>query len=720
MKTNRFLLLILTAFLGLAIVRDVFGANVAIKDIATTSVLPATNDFTVTDGATYGTRKVAMKGLTFLTTTRVTLAALSITGAADGTGVLVLGATAAGDGGGSSYFWSAASAATPNGDTVIQPASLPATGRWLKAVGSVGFPGVSTLGGVLSNAGLAHKFVSSINTDGTVTLTQPAASDITGLGSMAFQNSSGVAITGGTIEALSSLGNVTPIVNAGITNLNVGSGLHILTGAGLVLDPGAGFSRNANSGVGSYISFNQTSVGSWQIGSKPTTGEFTFNGIVSDSFKINYTTGAATFTTLAASSNTNLRTTKGSLHLTINVKDFGAIGDGSADDTAAINSAIAALTNYSQLFFPAGTYKITGSLTGLTGLNNVRIFGENARIFSNVTGAAGNTFVADATCSFIDFDHLSIVGSATVRGSGIHIRLYSSYSSVTNCYLQGCSDFAIHCNNVYCRIENNTIVAPLGDGIHFGEAKNFVCVGNNISGTGDDGIGIVADTAGLNPERGVVVGNNIFNSASAGIRIDEANDMLVANNSIQTTVGAGIEVNRYLSTTFYSGRIHIKSNKLVNTQTTLGPRGAIIIDFVTESSVTENEIYDPANGAGISFLDFNDLTIRGNTVRGSPSRAISSDDTTTANVAASWFGLMIDANVIQWNQANEAIYIVPASGKTIFNVIVTSNIGNQLPVANWIYYDRVTTGKVGNNTSRDGRAIAAGGTVTGVTTFNNN
>lgn len=42
-----------------------------------------------------------------------------------------------------------------------------------------------------------------------------------------------------------------------------------------------------------------------------------------------------------------------------NVKDFGAVGDGVADDTAAIQSAI---DNGNTLYFPEGTYKITSSL----------------------------------------------------------------------------------------------------------------------------------------------------------------------------------------------------------------------------------------------------------------------------------------------------------------------------------------------------------------------
>ena len=47
-----------------------------------------------------------------------------------------------------------------------------------------------------------------------------------------------------------------------------------------------------------------------------------------------------------------------------NIKDYGAVGDGVADDTAAIQAAIAADLN---VFFPAGTYKITDTLVVRSG-----------------------------------------------------------------------------------------------------------------------------------------------------------------------------------------------------------------------------------------------------------------------------------------------------------------------------------------------------------------
>jgi polygalacturonase len=49
------------------------------------------------------------------------------------------------------------------------------------------------------------------------------------------------------------------------------------------------------------------------------------------------------------------------------VKHFGAKGDGSTDDTAAIQRAIRA-TKSGTLVFPAGTYKLSSTLTLQSGV----------------------------------------------------------------------------------------------------------------------------------------------------------------------------------------------------------------------------------------------------------------------------------------------------------------------------------------------------------------
>jgi hypothetical protein len=57
-----------------------------------------------------------------------------------------------------------------------------------------------------------------------------------------------------------------------------------------------------------------------------------------------------------------VRTVQAKLRDTVSVKDFGAVGDGTANDTAAIQAALTATANGS-LYFPEGNYLVTAALT---------------------------------------------------------------------------------------------------------------------------------------------------------------------------------------------------------------------------------------------------------------------------------------------------------------------------------------------------------------------
>ncbi len=72
---------------------------------------------------------------------------------------------------------------------------------------------------------------------------------------------------------------------------------------------------------------------------------------------------------------------------TINIKAFGATGDGSTDDTVAIQNAINALTSCSSLYFPAGEYLITNTLNLKWG----DYYGDSGSVlkFSGMSGKNG-------------------------------------------------------------------------------------------------------------------------------------------------------------------------------------------------------------------------------------------------------------------------------------------------------------------------------------------
>jgi hypothetical protein len=93
------------------------------------------------------------------------------------------------------------------------------------------------------------------------------------------------------------------------------------------------------------------------------------------------------------------RTVENKLKDTVSVKDFGAVGDGVADDTAAINAAIAHVTSLTYggaVFFPVGVYAVTEINASLisTGFDKtVRLYGLGRNMSRIVPKQAGNVLL---------------------------------------------------------------------------------------------------------------------------------------------------------------------------------------------------------------------------------------------------------------------------------------------------------------------------------------
>ncbi len=152
---------------------------------------------------------------------------------------------------------------------------------------------------------------------------------------------------------------------------------------------------------------------------------------------------------------------------TVSVKDFGAVGDGVADDTAAIRSAIAyqqstgignvtpAPAHYSKFWvhFPKGKYRITGDLSNGVQMNGLYLTGDHAVInvapgvtaigninymasINGLTFSEGATHIAIATTNpdtnMINVDECEFIeptGPAITTASGSN----STQLSVTRC-----------------------------------------------------------------------------------------------------------------------------------------------------------------------------------------------------------------------------------------------------------------------------------------------
>lgn len=90
------------------------------------------------------------------------------------------------------------------------------------------------------------------------------------------------------------------------------------------------------------------------------------------------------------------------------VKDYGAIGDGVADDTNAINDALA---NESSIFIPAGTYRTTGTLILERSSGSVHLLCDrNSIIDYEGTGVAFRVGGSGNSASDLGLDHSVIDG----------------------------------------------------------------------------------------------------------------------------------------------------------------------------------------------------------------------------------------------------------------------------------------------------------------------
>ncbi|WP_428566119.1 MAG: glycosyl hydrolase family 28-related protein [Solidesulfovibrio sp. DCME] len=99
-------------------------------------------------------------------------------------------------------------------------------------------------------------------------------------------------------------------------------------------------------------------------------------------------TAAAFADTAAAWDRAGLRTTPPDPVQTLSVRDFGATGDGTTDDTAAFESAMAALASPGVLSVPAGTYRITRSLSLKSGLVLRGAGAASSKLVFNLAGAS--------------------------------------------------------------------------------------------------------------------------------------------------------------------------------------------------------------------------------------------------------------------------------------------------------------------------------------------
>lgn len=118
-----------------------------------------------------------------------------------------------------------------------------------------------------------------------------------------------------------------------------------------------------------------------------------------------------------------------------NVRDWGAIGDGSTNDKAAIDACIAAAPAGSVIYFPKGNYFLSAALATITKTLNIKGDGRTTFITCNSTTGTVFNFDGGSTAgdiSYINIEDLYISNlSSTTPTSGNAIRLrYCAFPTI--------------------------------------------------------------------------------------------------------------------------------------------------------------------------------------------------------------------------------------------------------------------------------------------------
>jgi parallel beta-helix repeat protein len=224
------------------------------------------------------------------------------------------------------------------------------------------------------------------------------------------------------------------------------------------------------------------------------------------------------------------------------VRQFGAKGDGRADDTVAFQRTIdaAAAAGGGTVYVPAGTYNLTSTLTHRS---NVTLLGAGWQ--SVLRGALGNMTILDLVdCTRSAVDSLRFTGSGTLGMAGraaIHGTIGSSTGPIRCKIVRNLIEAVGTCgialdNATEILVQDNHIDRPVEHGIYLSNSTvDSTITRNNITEAGYGGSGTVVGIklAGPNCKRNKVSRNLIDSPLTEGVICDfGSSDNVIEENRI--------------------------------------------------------------------------------------------------------------------------------------------------------------------------------------------
>lgn len=291
-----------------------------------------------------------------------------------------------------------------------------------------------------------------------------------------------------------------------------------------------------------------------------------------------------------------------------NVRDttFGALGNGTHDDTAAFIAAIAAAALVSgTVYVPVGTYKITAQLTWAAG---VTMQGDGAASILNAVG----------------MDHLVLIKGLSITNATISgITITGTFGRAV--IFTSCSTISL--TNI--RVSGGTTLYSDGTlgGFQFHACTDVDVAFNVFSGnglTGSPGSDIVINGLGLGISHHIRIHHNKLSSTAVWFNIlgfdcayVDVHDNWVSGATGTITYNNGYGIALYRTVTLPIGQM--RNNSVARNWVSNTTGSGIYMQTSTKSDVTGNHLWDVCTVADDSTLPNSGIALNGSqgvTVRG--------------------------------------------------------------------------------------------------------
>jgi hypothetical protein len=356
------------------------------------------------------------------------------------------------------------------------------------------------------------------------------------------------------------------------------------------------------------------------------------------------------------------RTVESKLQDVVSVKDFGAVGDGSTNDAAVIQSAIDSLNTGGTLVFPPGSYRCNAGLT--VAANNTQLVFESGARLSYATATQIALTFSGSNCKLINavIDAPAVFDGTNAAITYGNVKVTGEFFSAQDCILNNvprCGFWFSDVNNGAVR--HCTINGGTSEGfytgtntVHFGIAidpnstgsqGNFIIADNFINrcvqgaGSGNTGSASLEQSMTVSGNvfelcwnhgwyssglaNGITVTANAFNACQIPIALTGENHAVIGNTLTVGTTGSGLATDNEVTGISLRDPVNcVVSNNSIKGE---GTSGGVVIGLDDLSGVPGgNKVHG-------NIVSNNTIEITNTTIAGVVAIRLLSESTTTTS-----------------------------------------------------------------------------------------